>query len=77
MYIFLWALFIICCQLVLTQDGLHRHPQEPLHVALLVDDGDAVDERNGVHQVREVDEGAADQPEPGGRRIFVADTDTI
>ena len=55
---------IICTSAVLTQDGLHRNPQEPPDVSLLVDDGDAVDQRDGVHQVREVDEGAPDQAEP-------------
>ena len=50
--------------LVLTEYSLHGHPEEALDVAPLVDDGDAVDQRHGVHQVREVDEGAPDQPEP-------------
>ena len=50
--------------LVLTEYSLHGHPEEALDVSPLVDDGDAVDQRHGVHQVRKVDEGAPDQPEP-------------
>jgi len=33
---------------------LHRHPEEALHFAPLADDGHAVDERNRVQQVTQI-----------------------
>ena len=48
----------------LVDDRLHRDPEESPDVALVAHDGDAVDQGDGVGQVGEVHEGAADQTEP-------------
>ena len=51
--------------LVLTEYSLHGHPEEALDVAPLVDNGDPVDQRDGVGQVRQIHNRPAYSPEPG------------
>jgi len=54
----------VCTSLILTQDGLDRHPEVSLHIAPLVDDGNPVDQGDWVHQVGKVDVRATNKPEP-------------
>ena len=45
----------------LTKDGLNGHPQEAFDVPSVVDNGEAVNQRDGgMHQVGQVHEGSSD-----------------